>query len=115
MATFEVLQGIALSFDEVTEEPHMEKISFRIRKKIFVTFTSETGMAVLKLTPVDQSVFCDHPGGAFKPVPGGWGRQGWTQVNLDTVEEPMLRDAVTQSYCLVAPKTLADKYQPEGD
>jgi predicted DNA-binding protein (MmcQ/YjbR family) len=38
MVTIDTLRKIALSLPETTEEPHFEKTSFRVKKKIFATY-----------------------------------------------------------------------------
>ena len=50
---------------------------------------------MLKLTPIDQSVFCAFDPAVFYPVPGGWGKKGATFVNLAKVRKDMLKDAIT--------------------
>lgn len=47
MATFTMLEKINLSFPEVTIEPHFEKISFRVKKRIFATFDEKHGRATV--------------------------------------------------------------------
>ena len=114
MITLEALRSMALSFAEATEELHMEKTSFRIRKKIFATYDASKHRAVLKLNEVDQSVFADGSNGTIQPVPGGWGRQGWTMVDLNTVHLDLFKDALTTAYCIVAPKKLATQYSSDS-
>lgn len=107
-ATF---RQLALSFEEAAEEPHFEKTSFRVNKKIFATLDTVAGKVVVKLSAVDQSVFCSFDPAVIYPVPGKWGLQGWTIIELKTVKKNMLKDALTTSYCNTAPKRLADKYR----
>lgn len=38
MVSIEAFRKLALSFPEVTEEPHFEKTSFRVKGKIFATY-----------------------------------------------------------------------------
>lgn len=101
---------MALSFEEVVQQPHFEKTSFRVYKKIFATLDTEKEQVVLKLSEIDQSVFCAFDPAIVYPVPGGWGRQGWTVLVLKGLRKEMLMDALTLSYCLVAPKRLSEKY-----
>lgn len=53
MLTFETLQDLALSFPETTEEPHFEKTSFRVKKKIFATFDAQNMRVSVKLSEVN--------------------------------------------------------------
>ncbi|MFZ4545672.1 MAG: MmcQ/YjbR family DNA-binding protein [Saprospiraceae bacterium] len=95
---------IALSLSGAVEEPHFEKRSFRIKKKIFATLHAQKNSAVLKLSLVDQSVFCSMDPKAFCPVQGSWGKQGWTMVDLNLADEGMLTDAIAAAYSTVLGK-----------
>ncbi|MEO7311288.1 MAG: MmcQ/YjbR family DNA-binding protein [Chitinophagaceae bacterium] len=89
---------MALSFPDSSEQPHFKKISFRKKKKIFATLTLETGIAVVKLTLVDQSVFCAFDEAIIYPMPNAWGKQGWTCVVLKKIKKAMLLDILTTAY-----------------
>ena len=102
----------ALEFNEATEQPHFEKNSFRIRKKIFCTLDEKKMQAVLKLNENDQSVFCAYDEKAAYPVKGAWGKQGWTIFELNLCHPDLFRDALTTAFCTVAPKKLATLYLP---
>jgi len=102
----------ALAFAEATEQPHFEKNSFRIRKKIFCTLDEQKKRAVLKLTEADQSVFCAYDPKAAYPANGAWGKQGWTIFEMELTNAELFKDAMTTSYCNVAPKKLAAQYLP---
>ncbi|OSZ79249.1 hypothetical protein CAP35_13630 [Chitinophagaceae bacterium IBVUCB1] len=104
---------LAMAFDEVTEEPHFEVTSFRVKKKIFATMNVPEKRMTLKLTPIDQNVFCTYNNTVVYPVPNAWGKQGWTHINLQTIPKEMLQDILTVAYCTTAPKKLADKYRIE--
>ncbi len=98
MVSIETFRKLALSFPETTEEPHFEKTSFRIKKKIFATFDEKNDRAVLKLNEIDQSVFCASSEMIFYPIPNKWGKQGWTIVELSKVRPEMFEDALIRSY-----------------
>jgi hypothetical protein len=102
---------IALSFDETVEQPHFDRTSFRVRKKIFATMLEKERSVVLMLSPVDQSVFCNFDKSIMYPVPNKWGKKGATLVNLRKVKKEMFRDAITTAYCRIAPRSLCEKYQ----
>lgn len=57
MVSIDTFRKLALSFPETTEEPHFEKTSFRVRKKIFATYDDESKRATIKLTEIDQDTF----------------------------------------------------------
>ena len=67
----------------------------------------------LKLTLHDQSVFCAFNSAVIYPGPGGWGRRGFTFVNLKKVKKVMFKDAITVAYCSTAPSGLAENYIPK--
>lgn len=104
---FDTLRQIALSLPEATEEPHFEKVSFRVNKKIFATAVAGEGRATVKLSVTDQDAFCLFDSSVIYPVPNKWGKQGWTHINLQTVNQPMLTGILKAAYCEVAPKHLA--------
>ena len=104
MVTAETFRQLALSFPGTIEQPHFEKTSFRVKKKIFATLSIETNKAVLKLLPIDQSVFCAFDKTIIYPVTGGWGKQGWTVFELKKIRKPMLQDALSTSYSTVNSK-----------
>ena len=107
MINIEVLRQIALSFPEATEEPHFEKTSFRVDKKIFATSSPQSSIAMAKLSPAEQDVFCTFDSAVIYPVPNKWGLQGATFINLDMVKEDMLSEILKTAYCGIAPKHLA--------
>jgi len=111
MISFESYKQIALSFPETSEQPHFDKISFRIGKKIFATYDAKKNLACLLLSPIDQSVFSAFDSSIIFPVPNKWGQKGATLFNLDKVRVDLFTDALTTAYCKVAPKKLAEKYK----
>lgn len=113
MVTPEVFKQIVFSFEEAEQQPHFEKESFRINKKIFATLDLKNHVVVVKLADIQQSVFCAFDSNVVYPVKGAWGKQGWTAIALDAVEQDVLKDILTVSYCNVAPKHLAIKYKQE--
>ena len=101
MVSIEIFRKLALSFDGTTEQPHFEKTSFRANKKIFATLSESNRIACLKLTAIDQSVFCAFDKAIINPVPNKWGQQGWTNFVLDKIEKEMMEDALNQAYQVV--------------
>jgi len=104
MVSVNTFRKLALSFPGVTEQPHFEKTSFRVKKKIFATLSQAEKKAVLKLPEIDQSVFCSFDKTIIYPVAGGWGKQGWTVVELSKVKLGMLKDALSVAYNTVSAK-----------
>jgi hypothetical protein len=98
MISREKLTELAILFDGVTEEPHFEKTSFRVKKKIFVTYDTKTNLASVKLSAVDQASFCSFDKKVMFPVPNKWGQMGWTYIDLNRVKKEILVDALTTAY-----------------
>ncbi|MES2063214.1 MAG: MmcQ/YjbR family DNA-binding protein [Bacteroidota bacterium] len=107
MIDIEALRRIALSLPEAAEGPHADKTAFRVGKKIFATANIKEGRATVKLSPADQDIFCTFDSAVIYPVPNKWGKQGWTHVNLQAVQQEMLTEILKTAYCEVAPKHLA--------
>ena len=112
MVSIETVRELALSFPETDEYPHFHLKAFRVKKKIFATLNEKLKRVMVKLTPVDQSVFCAFDKNIIYPVPGGWGNKGATYIELNKVKKSMFKDALTTAYCAVAPKILAIKFFP---
>jgi len=102
-ATF---RSLALSYPESEELPHFEKMSYRVRNKIFATLDVAVGKAMVKLSLIDQSVFCAIDSTVIYPVPGSWGKHGATFIELKFVTASILKDAIKHAYNNVAPASL---------
>ncbi len=113
MVDLGAFRKLALSFPDTEELPHFHLISFRVKKKIFATYWEKENRAMLKLSPIDQSVFCTHGKTAFYPVTGVWGRQGATFVDLKKVRKDIFKDALTTAYRGVALKLKLPKIKRE--
>lgn len=115
MVTIDIFRKLALSFPEVTEEPHFEKTSFRVKKKIFATYDDLKKRACIKLSEIDQNVFSSADKTIIFPVENKWGKQGWTLIEMSKVRKELFFDALTTAYCEVAPKKLADQIRPNDN
>ena len=113
MVTIDTLRKLAGSFPEVTEEPHFEKISFRVKNKIFATYDDKNKRACIKLSAISQDIFCLPDRTIIYPVANKWGKQGWTLIEMKKVRKELFADAVTTAYCEVAPKKLAEQVRPQ--
>ncbi len=109
MVSIETFRKLALSFPEASEEPHFEKTSFRVRKKIFATYDDKNKRACIKLSEINQDVFSSADKTIIYPVANKWGKQGWTLIELKKVHKDLFIDALTMAYSEVAPKKLANQ------
>lgn len=103
-----VFRRLALDLPETEEKSHFGKADFRVRNKIFAGFTAE-GYAHVKLTADQQEMLCAAEPTVLKPIPGGWGRQGWTRVDHRTADEALLRSLLLVAWRNVAPKSLLQR------
>jgi hypothetical protein len=110
MISIEHARKMALSLPETEEKSHFHIPDFRIKNKIFASIHTDKNYLMVKLSAVDQSVFCSYDKEIIFPVPGGWGRQGATFINLKKVKKPMLMDALTTAWKKTAPPKLKEKY-----
>ncbi len=104
MVDIETFRKLALSFPGTNEQPHFEKTSFRVDKKIFATLDIKNNRACLMLTQIDQSVFSAYDKSVIYPVTNKWGDRGATFVELRMVRKSMLKDALLQAYKKITPK-----------
>jgi len=104
----------ALSLPEVEEYRHFHLPAFRVNKKIFATIHEDKNFMMVKLSPIDQSVFCSFDKEIIFPVPGGWGRHGSTFIDLKKVKKNLFKDALTTAWKNVAGPKLDKTYFSDG-
>jgi hypothetical protein len=90
------VRRLALSFPGTRESAHMGTTDFRART-IFATLPAP-GRCHVKLDAEEQAVLCAAEPASFRPVEGGWGRMGWTRVQLDAVDEATLASALRMAW-----------------
>ena len=110
MISIEQARKVALSLPETEEKPHFHLTSFRVKNKIFATIHIDKNYVMVKLSAIDQSVFCAYNKEVIFPVPGGWGKQGATFIDLKKVKKSMLLDALSTAWKTTAPPKLVEKY-----
>jgi len=100
-------QKLALSFPGTEEYPHFEKKSFRVKKKIWARLDILNHQVRLKLSPMDQSIFCAYDKAIIYPAAKKWGQHGWTMVELSKIKKAMLKDITATAYKEVAGKNVS--------
>src|ERR1700755_1792900 len=99
---------VALSLPGAIEGAHQGHADFRVAKRIFATLgypDDEWGM--VKLTPEQQSVLVEAEPDIFRPVPGGWGKRGSTNVLLAKAGATTLKSALTMAWRNIAERSPA--------
>jgi hypothetical protein len=103
--TKEDLRCLALALPGAKEKSHFDKADFRVRNKIFASLKDDA-TGVIKLLPEQQAMMAEAEPRIFQPIPGGWGRKGWTKIILAKADEITLKSALQTAWRNVAPKTL---------
>jgi|SRR5215470_13991502 len=106
MATAADLRRIALALEGTSEHPHFDRAAFKVAR-IYVTLAADGRTANVRFTPGDQEFKCLLAPAAFSPVPGGWGRMGWTTATLAELSLPELKDALELAWRQAVPKKRA--------
>ncbi len=96
---------LALILPEAEEKSHFGKADFRVRDKIFAGF-NDKGRAYVKLVPEQQEMLVAAEPLLISPIPGGWGKKGWTLVDHIKGDEALLKSILLMAWKNVAPKSL---------
>ncbi len=101
---------IALSLPGAIEGAHHGTTDFRVKKRIFATLGyPDKAWGMVKLTPEQQSVLVDAEPEIFRPVPGGWGKGGATNVRLAKADATTLKSALMMAWRNIAEKPASKK------
>lgn len=101
MITAERFRALCLGLHGASEVPHFDRAAFRVRK-MFATLPPDGRTANLLLVPELQAAVVDAMPHAFSPVAGGWGRMGYTTVDLARVSEDELVPVLRESHALAS-------------
>ena len=100
----------ALALPDTAEGSHGGHPDFRVGKRVFASlFYPDKDWGMVKLTPEQQTMVVEAEPEIFRPVPGGWGKQGNTNVRLAKADQTTLTSALTMAWQNVAPKPRANK------
>ena len=96
---------IALSLPDAIEGAHQGHADFRVGTRVFATLGyPDDAWGMVKLTPEQQSIVVESEPEIFRPVAGGWGKQGSTNVRLAKADQTTLRSALTMAWNNIAEK-----------
>jgi hypothetical protein len=105
MITAARFKELCLSLAGTHEVPHVDRLAYRTKRKIFATLPPDGRTANLLLVPELQAAVVEALPQAFQPVAGGWGRMGYTTVALAVVEEKDLLPVLRESHALASEPT----------
>ncbi|HXJ19967.1 MAG TPA: MmcQ/YjbR family DNA-binding protein [Polyangia bacterium] len=80
---------LLLSFDNVTEAPHFDRVAFKTLRRTFATLAGDGSDVNFMFDALGQETFCAMAPQVLAPVPGGWGRMGATRCELKRVNEAL--------------------------
>jgi hypothetical protein len=108
---------IALGLAGAIEGAHQRHADFRVNGRIFATLGyPDEQWGMVKLTPEQQTVLVEAEPGIFRPVPGGWGKTGNTNLQLAAADQVTLKSALTMAWTNIlakaGPKKPLSKRQP---
>jgi hypothetical protein len=98
MVDIETARQMAMALPGTQEKDHFGMPSFRVNNKIFSTLWIKENRMMVKLPPIEQSVFNSFDPSVFYPVPNKWGLKGATFVELSEVRQDMLEDALSLAW-----------------
>ena len=104
MVKAEDARAMALTLPGTGEQPHFNRTAFTVKKKIFATLSFEDKTLNLKFTPAEQFIFCPPNSDVIFAIPNGWGRQGWTTIDLNKASKKLVTDALKEAYNIRAAK-----------
>ena len=93
MASAEDFRRLALGFKGTVAEPHVDRTAFRV-VRTYATLAPDGLTANVKLMLDEQHFKCLTAPDAIAPVASGWGKQGWTTLQLAKLSEEEIIDAL---------------------
>lgn len=90
---------LALALDGASEGAHGGHADFRVRGKVFATMGyPDKHWAMVKLTPDEQRLLCEAEPAVFRPIKGGWGLRGATNLDLASADAATARSALAMAW-----------------
>jgi hypothetical protein len=96
---------IAMALPEVTEEPHFEYTSFRVKRKIFATAPPSGEYLHIFVADQDREPFLFSEPGAFEKLLWG-GKVRGLRVTLPKAKRPIVAGLLKTAWSRKAPKAL---------
>ena len=98
MVTAARFQQLCRALEGTSEVPHFDRVAYRTKRKMFATLPPDGRTANMLLVPELQAAVIEALPHAFQPVAGGWGRMGYTTVDLAKVAEDELVRVLRESH-----------------
>lgn len=89
---------LALSLENASSYPHFERIAFRTPRRTFATLAMNGADVNFAFDLELQAKFCKLAPQAISPVPGGWGRMGFTRCDLKAIDAATFKEALLAAH-----------------
>jgi hypothetical protein len=89
---------LALSLENASSYPHFERIAFRTPRRTFATLALNGADVNFAFDLELQAKFCKLAPHAISPVPGGWGRMGFTRCDLKAIDAATFKRALLAAH-----------------
>jgi hypothetical protein len=101
---------LALSLESAASYPHFDRIAFRTPRRTFATLALNGADVNFAFDLELQAQFCKRAPHAITPVPGGWGRMGFTRCDLKAIDAATFKEALLAAHARAnAPKPKRSK------
>ncbi len=97
MANSEIFTAIAMALPGTTSAPHFNRTAFKVRR-IYATLAGDGISANIKFSPDEQELKCMVAPDLFHAIDNGWGRQGWTTLQLEPAGEDDIAMALAMAH-----------------
>ena len=105
---------LALSLPEVTEQPHFDMTSFRVRGKIFVTVPPDGTRLHVFVDPLEVEGYVAQDPAAFEPL--HWGKRlSGLRVILAATPQASLAELIEEAWRRKAPRSLVAVFDQQRD
>lgn len=97
MVNLDKARSMLLKLEGTEERLHWDRPAFQANKKIFATLWPKENKVVLKFTMEQQSVYLQVDPEIFSPVPGAWGRKGYTCISMQKITTAMFSEVIARA------------------
>jgi hypothetical protein len=89
---------LALALENASSYPHFERVAFRTPRRTFATLALNGADMNFAFDLELQASFCKLAPHAISPVPGGWGRMGFTRCDLQAIDAATFKAALLAAH-----------------
>ena len=109
MVSLDTFRKLAAALPEVRESEHFKLLMFGVGKKNFASFDPRSGEMSLRLPLSDPGRQKGLASGVLSEIPGKYGAQGWTLVDLEKVGEPEFAKLLSSAHAAATTAPKASK------